>query len=187
MRLVLVTFALALVLGTLLGGRISNLAGLKVRWAPAAIAGLALQFLPVPGRVLPLAMLLASFVLLTVFAAVNIRLVGFPLIALGICCNFLVIAVDHGMPVTRQALEASGQGYTLRMLVQQGGAKHHLADDDDRLLVLGDVIALGPLQQAVSVGDLLTYGGVIVLIVAAMRRPADRPLAPRAEVRGVEG
>jgi len=187
MRLVLATFAVALLLGTLLGGRLSNLSGLKVRWAPAAIVGLAMQFLPVPGRVLPLAMLLASFVLLTVFAAVNIRLAGFPLIALGICCNFLVIAVNHGMPVTRQALVASNQGYTLRLLVQHGGAKHHLADDQDRLLFLGDVIAIGPLEQAVSVGDILTYGGVVWLIVIGMRRPLDRPVAPRPEVRSVEG
>jgi hypothetical protein len=123
-----------------------------------------------------------------VFAAVNIRLAGFPLIAIGICCNFLVIAVNHGMPVTRQALVASGQAYTLQMLVHDGGAKHHLADDSDRLLVLGDVIAIGPLQQAVSVGDLFTYGGVVWLIVAGMRRPLDRrPIVPRPEVRRVEG
>ena len=187
MRLVLAAFALALLLGTILGGRFSNLSGLKVRWAPAAIVGLAMQFLPLPGRILPLAMLLASFVLLTVFAAVNIRLVGFPLIAIGICCNFLVIAVNHGMPVTRQALVASRQEDTLRLLVEDGGAKHHLANDEDRLLFLGDVIAIGPLQQALSVGDLFTYGGVILVIVAGMRRPLDRPVAPRPEVRSVEG
>jgi Family of unknown function (DUF5317) len=187
MRLVLATFALALAVGYLSGGRLSNLVGLHVRWAPAAMIGLAMQFLPVPGRVLPLAMLLASFVLLTVFAAVNIRLVGFPLIALGICCNFLVIAVDHGMPVSEHALVASGQGYTLQMLIQQGGAKHHLATSTDELVFLADVIPLGPLQQAVSLGDVFTYGGVMVLIAAGMRRTTERPIAPAPEVQHVEG
>jgi hypothetical protein len=187
MRLVLTTFALALAVGYLRGGRLSNVVGMHVRWAPAAMIGLAMQFAPVPGKILPLAMLLASFVLLTVFAAMNIRLVGFPLIALGICCNFLVIAVDRGMPVTRQALTASGQESTLRLLTEEGGAKHHLATPADELLFLGDVISLGPIRQAVSIGDLLTYGGVTWLIVAAMRRPGERPPAPRREVQHVEG
>jgi hypothetical protein len=187
MRLVLATFALALAVGYLGGGRLSNLVRLHVRWAPAAMIGLAMQFLPVPGRVLPLAMLLASFVLLTIFAAVNIRLVGFPLIALGICCNFLVITVDHGMPVSRHALVASGQEFTLHMLVEQGGAKHHLASSSDELVFLADVIPLGPLQQVVSIGDVFTYAGVMWLIAAAMRRSPGDPIAPRPEVQHVEG
>jgi hypothetical protein len=187
MRLVLATFALALAVGYLRGGRLANVAGIHVRWAPAAMIGLAMQFAPVPGRTLPLAMLLASFVLLTVFAAVNFRLVGFPLIALGICCNFLVIAVDHGMPVTREALTASGQESTLRLLIQAGGAKHHLATPADELLFLGDVIPLGPIQQAVSLGDVLTYAGVMWFIVAAMRRRGEQPAAPAREVQHAEG
>jgi uncharacterized membrane protein len=187
MRLILATFALALAIGYLRGGRLSNVSGLHVRWAPAAMIGLAMQFAPVPGRTLPLAMLLSSFVLLTVFAAVNLRLVGFPLIALGICCNFLVIAVNHGMPVTQHALEASGQESTLRMLIEQGGAKHHLATSADEWLFLGDVIALGPIQQAVSVGDVLTYAGVMWLIVASMASSEGRPTLPRREVEHVDG
>ncbi|MBI3649377.1 MAG: DUF5317 domain-containing protein [Actinobacteria bacterium] len=178
MRLVLATFALALGVGYIFGGRLSNLGRVRVRWAPAAMIGLAMQFAPLPGKTLPLLMLYASFVVLTVFAAVNIRLVGFPLIAIGICCNFLVIGVNRGMPVTEDALVASGQASTLRLLIEDGGAKHHLANDSDVLLFLGDVIPLGPLQQAVSVGDVLTYGGVMWLIVAGMRgriQPALRP------------
>jgi hypothetical protein len=52
--------------------------------------------------------------------------------------------------------------------------KHHLADTDDRVLFLGDVVALAPpVAQAVSVGDFYTYGGVAVVIIAAMRRRPD--------------
>ena len=52
--------------------------------------------------------------------------------------------------------------------------KHHLADGDDRALFLGDVIAIPPpIAQAISVGDFYTYGGVAVVIVAAMRRRPD--------------
>ena len=186
MRLVLAAFTVALCLGFVLGGRLSNLAVIRVRWAPAALVGLLMQFAPVPGRTLPLVMLYASFVVLTAFAIANIKLVGFPLILIGIVCNFTVIAANSGMPVTEHALEASGQASTLQLLIEQGGAKHHLATTDDRLLFLGDVIPLGPIQQAVSVGDVLTYGGVMLLIVAGMRRRSVADAVLRAEATGAQ-
>jgi Family of unknown function (DUF5317) len=63
--------------------------------------------------------------------------------------------------------------------------KHHLADDDDRLLALGDVIALpAPIGQAISIGDIFTYGGVVVVVVAGMRRRTKEQPAPAAEVQG---
>jgi hypothetical protein len=66
----------------------------------------------------------------------------------------------------------SGQASSLQDLVDDGGAKHHLAGSGDRLRFLGDVIAIRPLEQVVSVGDVFTYGGVMVLIVAGMGRRA---------------
>jgi hypothetical protein len=52
-----------------------------------------------------------------------------------------------------------------------------LASSADHLRFLGDVIAIPALEQAVSVGDVFTYGGVMVLIAAGMgrRRRADDP------------
>ena len=83
MRLVLVTFTLALVVGYLCRGRLSSLANLKVRWAPLAFVGLALQFAPLPGQAWPMAMLYLSFALLFAFAIVNLKVAGFPLMVLG--------------------------------------------------------------------------------------------------------
>ena len=89
--------------------------------------------------------------------------------------NFLVIGVNQGMPVSSQALEASGQAATLDDLIDNPYPKHHLASDDDVVVFLGDVIALSePVGQAISVGDIFTYGGVAVVIVAGMRSPAGR-------------
>ena len=87
------------------------------------------------------------------------------MILIGIVLNFTVISVNHGMPVTRQALVASHQTDTLRSLVHGGGAKHHLAGPDDRLLFMGDAIALGPIRQAVSVGDLFTYSLLLTALI----------------------
>lgn len=142
---------------------------------PLALVGLVMQLAPVPGMHWPLYMLYGSFVLLLVFALVNVRVAGFAIIAVGVILNFTVIAVNSGMPVSRQSLIDSGQAATLSDLVESGGAKHHLVGPDDSLTLLADVIAIPPpVAQSVSLGDLFTYGGVAVLIIAAMRRrPGD--------------
>ena len=174
MRLVFVAFAVAIGLGYLSGGRISWLSGIKVRWFPLALVGLVMQMAPVPGPRWPVYLLYASFVLLLIFAFVNVKVTGFAIIAVGIILNFTVIAANGGMPVSGQSLVDSGQASTLTDLIHAGGAKHHLIRPSDDLTFLADVIAIPPpVSQSVSLGDLFTYGGVIVLIAAAMRRRPD--------------
>jgi hypothetical protein len=170
MRLIATSLALAVVIGYLLGGRLSSVASLRVRWQPLAVVGLALQVIPVPGRALPLALLYVSFALLIAFALANVAagVAGSWLILIGIALNFVVIGLNQGMPVTRDALVASGQGETLAVLLDDGGAKHHLAGPDDRLLFLGDVLPIRPIRMVASPGDLIAYGGVVWLVVAAM-------------------
>jgi diguanylate cyclase (GGDEF)-like protein len=173
MKLVLVALGLAAIGGILGGGRLSNLARLRLSWGPLAMIGLVLQVINPPGR-WPLALLLLSFVLLTVFALKNIRTAGFVLILVGVLLNFAVIAANAGMPVSAEAIVASGQQDTLGELLQRNLPKHHLASAGDRLLFLADVIAIPPpIAQAISVGDIFTFGGVAWVIVAASRRRPD--------------
>jgi Family of unknown function (DUF5317) len=178
MRLVLVVFLIAIGLGYLLGGRLSWLSAIRVKWFPLAAVGLFMQAMPgVSGPRWPLYLLYASFLLLMVFAVINLRVTGFAIILIGIALNFTVIVVNRGMPVSRQSLIGSGQESTLNDLIHAGGAKHHVISSSDHLSFLADVIAIPPpVAQSASVGDLFTYGGVLVLIVAAMRkRPDDLP------------
>jgi hypothetical protein len=167
---------LAFLLGYVFGGRIRRFEQLHLRWSWLAVAGLALQFVPLPDGatgtdlVVRTAVLSCSYVLLLVFAALNIRLAGLPLIFAGLALNLLVIASNGGMPVSRGALESSGQGDVLQELIDEGAAKHHLLTDDDVLTPLADVIPVGgPIKQVVSVGDVFVYAGVVWLIVAVMR------------------
>jgi uncharacterized protein DUF5317 len=187
MKLILATLVLACVLGLVVGGRPSALASLKVRWTPAALIGLLLQLAPVPGDTWPLVLLFVSFALLTAFAVVNLRgrVPGFALILIGIVMNFTVIGINHGMPVSRDALVDSHQEDTLPILLERPGAKHHLAGPDDRLMFLADVIAVPPLEQVVSLGDVLAYAGVVWLVVAGMRR--REPSAAPDPALGTEG
>jgi hypothetical protein len=173
MKLPLLAVVAGIAAGYLLRGRLANLPDRRIRWAPVALLGLAMQLAPLPLHLeerYGLALLITSFVPLGVFVGVNIRLPGAPLIMLGLLLNFAVIAPNGGMPVSARALVASGQGETLSMLIHDGGIRHHLAGDGDVLLFLGDVIPVGGfVGKAVSTGDLAAYAGVAWLIAAGMR------------------
>jgi hypothetical protein len=187
MKLVLASFLIAVTIGYARGGRLAALGAMRLRWPGLAIVGLGLQILLWPGGSWPLLYLYVSFVVLATFAILNIRTTGFVLILAGIAMNFAVIVANEGMPVSRTAIVASGQASSIDELVENGGAKHHLATEDDHVRFLGDVIAIEPLQQAVSIGDVFTYGGVMVLIAAAMGRRPRRSLVPAAVVAGEPG
>lgn len=175
MKLMLVSLSLAVLAGIVLGGHMRNLSIVRLRWTGLAMIGFALQWVYGPGTLIPLSCLYVSFVLLTVFAIKNLNITGFWIILAGVAMNFLVIGLNQGMPVAEQALMASGQADTLDDLIHNPWPKHHLASDEDLVLFLGDVIALPqPVGQAISVGDIFTYGGVSVVIVAGMRTPSRR-------------
>jgi hypothetical protein len=171
---------LGILLGLALGGSVGALARLRFLWWPLAFVGLALQVVPVPsteGRLdhwLAVGLLIASYVVLLVFVALNRRLSGFSVIALGFALNVLVISVNGGMPVSNQALRhAYGPAYadTLEDLQRGGGTKHHLQRPDDVLMPLADVIPIGPpVRQVFSVGDLVAMAGIVWLLAAATKR-----------------
>jgi len=176
-KLILGAIVLAVALGYLIGGSLRNLSHVHVRLPILAAVGFGMQLVPVGSNQsgLGFALLMLSYVLLFAFAVLNVRSAGFPLIVIGLVLNALVIGVNHGMPVERHALVASGQGSTLQELRHDGGAKHHLATSGDRLLFLGDVIAVPePAGQVVSAGDVFTYAGVIWFVLAGMRPRKER-------------
>ncbi len=168
MRLILLTVAAATILGVVLGGSLQGFPSIRLRWWWLALAGLVLQLLPVSGMPATIA-LVVSFAGLVAFAIVNLSAPGFVLILVGLALNALVIGVNHGMPVTRHALVASGQSATLSDLIDNGGAKHRLAGGDTLLLPLGDAIAIPPpVAQAISVGDICVQLGAAWFVVGAM-------------------
>jgi len=179
MLLVIGSILVGVLIGLALGGRLANLAEITLKWWPLALLGLALQLIPVPSmhgqrdHWLAVALLAASYVVLLVFVAANIRLPGFPIVALGFALNILVISLNGGMAVGDSALHtAYGARYPImyQELVEHGGAKHHLAGPDDVLRPLTDVIPIGwPVRLVLSVGDVLFYVGVVWLLAAVTR------------------
>jgi hypothetical protein len=180
MRLIMFTVVAATVAGLLAGGTLRDFPSVTIRGAWLALAGVVLQTIPLGGTI-GTALLFASFAALVAFASLNIRVAGFALILVGLALNAVVIVVNQGMPVTRDALEGSHQSATLDELIASGGAKHNLADDGTILLPLGDVIALGdPLDQAISVGDVCVQLGAAWFIVSSMPRRHPRVVRTKA-------
>lgn len=176
MRLILSVVIVAIIAGSLSGGSLREFPTVRTRWWWLALVGVAMQ-LVTGGGTLETSLLLGSFVVLVVYVIANLRAPGYVLILLGLLLNLAVIAANQGMPVTREALVASGQADTLPELeTNADGQKHLLADEGTRLRALGDVIALGsPIRQAASVGDVLMHLGIGWFIVMAMRRRGPSP------------
>lgn len=183
MILVLVMVGLAILVGFAAGGSLKPFHRLRIHWWGAAVGGLALQSVPFTSdlaRTLGPAALLASYGLLLAFAWVNRRLPALWLVIAGLALNLVVIGVNGGMPVSARAVEVAGADP--RGLAASGTLKHHLMEPDDVLTPLADVIGIPePVGAVVSIGDLLLYVGVAVLVVSVMlgrsgenRRPPAR-------------
>ena len=191
MILFVVVVGLAVVLGYLLGGRLSAFENLRLRWWGLIVVGLAIQFMPLPegdggtDLVVRTAALAVSYTLIVAFAIANFRVPGMPLILIGVAANFLVIVANGGMPVSESALIDSGHGNDVGQLQQEGFDKHHLMDDDDVLTFLADAIGIpSPIGQAISIGDVFVYLGLTWLTVAAMRGRTPSSPKERGPYRG---
>jgi hypothetical protein len=181
--LILIVVGIAVVVGFVAGGSLRPFQDVRFRWWAAAIAGLALQGVPLTTNIdrrVGFALLLVSYALLLVFVWRNRHLPALWLAFAGLAMNVLVIAVNGGMPVSAAALDVAGA--SPEGLSEGETAKHHLMGPDDMLTPLGDVIGIPPPIGAVlSVGDLFLYAGVAALVVAVMlgRSGAGRRRLPR--------
>ena len=170
MSFTLIALAIGLVIALALGGRPRHLASRHFRLWWLLPAGVLLQALlersGVPGA---FGLLLVSYACLLAFGLANVRITGMWLVVLGFGLNALVIAVDHGMPVSRSALRSLHTAPTVHEV------KHHVADDSDHLRFLCDIIPVPPIDEVLSFGDLILAVGICDVLVHLMR-----PARPRA-------
>ena len=172
--------------GLVAGGRPSNIARRSLRWWPLVTTGLLLQLAAEIGGAAGWAVVALSYASLTAFAVRNLRLVGMPVVLVGLALNMTVIGVNGGMPVRLDAIRAAGQLSAEDARSVDFGAKRHLADDSDRLVVLGDVIPVRPTREVASFGDLVLAFGVANVLFRLLR-PAGNlghggPASRRPEV-----
>jgi hypothetical protein len=181
--LVLIVIGVAIAVGLAAGGSLRRFERVNAHWWGVALAGLLLQGVSLTGGVpawMGSVALLGSYGLLIAFALVNRRLPAVWLVIAGLLLNALVIAINDGMPVRAGALETAGSG--AEGLLGAGTGKHHLMGPEDTLTPLADVIGIpAPIGAVISIGDVLLYAGIAILVVAIMlgrsgenRRPTAR-------------
>ena len=165
--------------GLALGGRLGGLAVFPLRWWPLAILGLGAQLVlfagPVAERIAglgaPLYVASSALVLLVVLR--NVRLPGFPLMAVGAGANLAAVVANGGvMPTTADALTMAG----LSTAAALPGYSNSAIVANPALGPFTDVLALPawlPLANVFSVGDILVGVGLAMAIAWGMRRRAS--------------
>jgi len=186
---------LGLVLGLLAGGRLRNLAEIRLRWTGLLVAALVLRFATEAAlnagidvvEALRLPLLVAAFGVLLIPLWVNRTYPGLSLAFLGVLSNGLVILVNGGyMPIWEPALAYAG------LTPADVTRSFHVIVDPNaqdflgRLLILGDVIPvpISFIQNVYSLGDLfLGLGLAFFLFAGVVRVPTPTEEQQDADLR----
>ncbi|MBV8064300.1 MAG: DUF5317 domain-containing protein [Actinobacteria bacterium] len=153
-----------------LGGRLSTLVKLQLKWIWVVYLALAFQIAAFPGHRMPwrtpdsvaVGLWIASDVLLVSVVIRNGRLFGVPLVALGLFSNLIAVLANGGhMPALPSALKGAGLHY-------------HVSQNSERMLHpalpwLVDRWAAPswiPLANVFSVGDVIIAVGGFILALA---------------------
>jgi hypothetical protein len=161
-------------------GSFSRLESARLRQLPILFIAVAVQlggalFQRSAGGRPAFVLIVVSYAAVFLFALANRTLIGMPLIAAGSFGNFLVIVVNGGMPVSLHALRLAGlsnpfQGKT-NVLFR--GA-HHAMTPDSHLTFLADIIPLRIGATVISVGDIMIWAGLVLLLQHLMVGPRGR-------------
>jgi hypothetical protein len=172
---ILYAVAIGLIIGLLLGGRLSALGEIKFRWWPLVFAGFLLQVVlfqdAVAARVGALGpfLYIASTLMVVVAVLRNIDVPGIPLVALGAACNLAAILANGGfMPASPGAMAALGKAEPV-IYSNSAVVAHPMLEP------LTDIFALPswlPFNNIFSIGDAILALGIVVVIVTTMRRGA---------------
>lgn len=167
----LVAIVIAVVIVPLTNGSFTQLTELRFSRAWLLGLGLVLQIgldvVDLPRaryEDLGLAVLLLSYVALLAFCASNIRTRGMVLVGIGIALNAVVIALNAGMPYK----VADG-------IERETSVKHRPTRSDDIAVFLSDQITVGgPVDAAISAGDIVLAIGIVELAYTGSRRVRRR-------------
>lgn len=179
--ILLLSAVLGLTIGLLSGGslkhaRLYPLKGLALPVAAFLIkAGAAYLLRPQTGAIL---VCLLQYSLIFAFLLLNLKRPVWPVFALlGSLGNFLVILLNGGcMPVSAALVDA--QTARMEQLVQNEIYAYCLANEQTKLVFLGDILRIGPAGMPfgfASIGDGILCVGIAILFFQLVKcRPKDR-------------
>jgi hypothetical protein len=170
---------LGLVFGLLTGGRLENVARLRFRWPWLLLGAVVVReiiLLTPLGRSDGARFIyIAALIVILTWTIQHWQLVrGIWLASAGIALNLVVIIVNgERMPV---APDLAGS------LLRHGGTigQYTVMNGSTRLNLLGDWIAIYPVPEAYSLGDVLIALGLAIVMFSAARNP--RPYREKKEL-----
>ncbi|MCL4499865.1 MAG: DUF5317 domain-containing protein [Chloroflexi bacterium] len=174
----LLSIPIGLLIGALFGGKVKN--ALSVTFSGGYLLALALflqiflfsgfgQAAHLPSG-LRASVHVASYGLLLVFFARNLRITGMLVICFGMLMNLVAIIANGGfMPTTANTLVKAG--FSLTGHTAQDITYNNVIAGDSPLIALGDVFTIPkgwPLSNAFSAGDVVVAFGSVLLVATAM-------------------
>jgi hypothetical protein len=185
--LFLAPLALGVLCGYATGGRLGNLVRTPIRATWLLLVAASLQFIHFEWagirtqaeRHLGFSLMIPIFGLVGIWLVINLQnrdaafQAAILAILLGGLLNAIAIAANGRMPFSESALSAARVSAEQRARGDRS-PKHVAADEKTRLLWLGDVIPVAPIEKVVSVGDIVLLLGVATLVTTAMRPPPTR-------------
>jgi hypothetical protein len=173
--MLLVILALACVASVpLAGGNLTRLLELELRCTWAVWTAISIQLgittiFPNGDDALYSALHLLSYGMAAVFLIANRTIRGLWILAAGGALNLIVMSANHGvMPASSTATATAGLPAT------QDGFANSTVLAHPHLAALGDVIGIpgpAPLGNVLSVGDLLIFAGLLILLHRACADP----------------
>ena len=157
------------------GGDWRRLATFSLRFWPLLIVALGIRVVASLSPGAPLSAYLLALFGIAGVAALNWRIPGAILIAMGTAMNILVVALNSGMPYDAATVAAVGAPLPTDSL-------HALMDPSTRLPFLGDIVPVGVVRSVYSVGDFLIALGGFLIPFMWLQSPSEGALA-RREVR----
>ncbi|HEY4397023.1 MAG TPA: DUF5317 domain-containing protein [Acidimicrobiia bacterium] len=178
---------LALVVVLCTRGSFSRLFQLPIQSLWLVVVALAIQlllaFVDIPAARLDdlgFGLVMTSYAFLLAFCFVNLRISMMWLIGLGIALNALVIGLNQGMPTADHEV-TTRSGRTIEEPIERT-AKHRPESDDDLLPFLGDRLRVpAPVDELISIGDVVIGLGIILVCYQGSRPRRRRPSRPRSE------
>ncbi len=183
----MLAFAIVVVLGLAVGwtrgGRVANASGARLALLPLVWAALGLQvaaqLIPASATMVAYGSVVVSYAALFAFAGANWRVPGMLVLGIGAALNYLVILVNQGMPISAEAAARAGfGGEAAHELVLRG--KHFVATGGDaHLMILGDIIPLWRQPAVASVGDVVIWAGLLLIVQGLMQPGSRRAIGAR--------
>src|SRR5688572_18274606 len=167
---------LSMTIAILRGGRLVNLGDIHLNHWWLLPLGFVLQigaqFVPASAATWGVALILLSYVPLLLLVIINRDRPGLWLAGLGVLMNFVVIALNGGMPVLAEAAEVAS-GFAPGAPVIAEGFKHVVLDRSSTLVFLADVIPIriANYGQVLSLGDVFLAVGLGRFVEFELRRP----------------